>query len=165
MKSVAIQDNIEQHQRRRHSELDNLFQVMSWMDHMSSITKGRLDPNKALDVCKFATILGTPTQPLKCDKWLTALLKGKPPTFENKLNAVTTSGVTQKYLQDNKATIAHPEMNHYKKLAARVRAVRGFSEWLAIHERIAEEAPCSCLQAGQPPSLPQQIMHHQSGRV
>ena len=107
MKSIAIQDNIEQHQRRRHSELDNLFQGRSWMEHMSSITKGRLDPNKALDVCKFATILGTPTQPLKCDKWLTAFLKGKPPTFDNKLNAVTTSGVTQKYLQDNEATIAH----------------------------------------------------------
>ena len=107
---------------------------------MATFTKGRLDPNKVLDVCKFAAILGRPTQPLKCDKWLSALLKGKPPTFENKLEAVTTSGVTQKYLNDNKATIAHPEVNYYKKLAARVRAVRGFSERLAIHERIAEEA-------------------------
>ena len=131
---------------------------------MGSITNGRLDPNKALDVCKFATILGTPTQPLKCDKWLTARLKGKPPTFEHKLEAITTPGVTHKYLNDNKATIAHPEMNQYKKLAARVRAVRGFSEWLAIHERVTEEAPLSCLQ-GSPPSLPHQIMHHHPGRV
>ena len=120
---------------------------------MGSITNGRLDPNKALDVCKFATILGTPTQPMKCDKFLTLLLQGKPPTFEHKLDAITTSGVTHKYLNDNKATIAHPEMNGYKKLAARVRAVKGFSEWLAIHERIAEEAPLSCLQ-GSPPRCP-----------
>ena len=90
---------------------------------MAIITKGRLDPNKALDVCKFATILGTPTQPLKCDTWLACLLKGKPPIFENKLDAITTNGVTTKYLQDNKATIAHPEMKDYKKVAARVRAV------------------------------------------
>ena len=59
---------------------------------MAAIAKGRLDPNKALDVCKFAAILGTPTQPLKCDKWLSALLKWKPPTFENKLEAVCGPG-------------------------------------------------------------------------
>ena len=117
------------------------------MDSTSAITKGRLDPNEALDVAKFAAILGTPTQPLKCDKWLASLLKGKPPTFENKLDEVCTSGVTQKLLNDSKATIAHPEMNHYKMLAARVRAVRGFSEWLAIHERIAEEVPLLAPQA------------------
>ena len=144
---------MEQHQRRRHSEMDNIFQVKSWMEQMMAITKNRLDPNKALDVCKFACIFGTPTQPLKCDPWMTALLKGKPPTFENKLDAVLTSGVTQKYLQDNKATIAHKDMNHYKKVASRVRAVRGFSEWTSIHERISEEAPFSCLQ-GSPPRCP-----------
>ena len=123
------------------------------MENMSLITKGRLDPNKALDVCKFATILGTPTQPLKCDAWLGSLLKGKPPTFENKLDAITTNGVTTKYLQDNKATIAHPEMRDYKKIAARVRAVKGFGEFMMIHEKISEEAPFSCLQ-GSPPRCP-----------
>ena len=75
--------------------MDNIFQVKSWMDNMAIITKGRLDPNKALDVCKFATILGTPTQPLKCDPWMGSLLKGKPPTFDNKLDAITTSGVAR----------------------------------------------------------------------
>ena len=114
------------------------------MDSTSAIAKRRLDPNKALDVAEVAAILGTTTQPLECDKWLASLLKGKPPTFENKLDAVCTSGVTHKFLNDDKATIAHPEINHYKKLAARVRAVRGFSEWLSIHESIAEEAPRSC---------------------
>ena len=123
------------------------------MENMSSITKGRLDPNKALDVCKFATILGFPTQPLRCDEWLKNMLKGKPPTFDNKLDAILTAGVTQKFLQDHKATIAHPEMNHYKKIVARVRAVKGFGEWLAVHERISEEAPFSCLQ-GSPPRCP-----------
>ena len=81
------------------------------------------------------------------------MLKGKPPTFNNKLDAITTAGVTQKFLQDHKATIAHPEMNHYKKIVARVRAVRGLGEWLAVHERISEEAPFSCLQ-GSPPRCP-----------
>ena len=133
---------------------------------MSAITKGRLDPNKALDVAKFAVILGTPTQPLKCDKWLASLLKGKPPTFENKLDAVCTSGVTQKFLNDNKATIAHPEMNHCKKLAARVRAARGFSEWLAIHARIVEKVPRSYPTAGttQPMDPPHTPIDHDARR-
>ena len=127
IKNIAIQDNIDQHLRRRHTEMDNIFQVKSWMDIMPTITKGRLDPTKALDVCKFATILGTPTQPLKVDPWLKGLLRDKPPTFENKLDAITTSGVTTKFLLDNKATIAHPEMKDYKKIAARVRAVKGLA--------------------------------------
>ena len=117
---------------------------------MSAITKGRLDPTKALDVCKFATILGTPTQPLKVDPWLRGLLRDKPPTFENKLDAITTPGVTVKFLLDAKATIAHTEMNDYKKVASRVRAVKGFGEFMMIHEKISEEAPFSCLQGSTP---------------
>ena len=150
IKNIAIQDNIDQHLRRRHTEMDNIFQVKSWMDIMPAITKNRLDPNKALDVCKFATIFGTPTQPLKCDPWLKALLREKPPTFENKLDAITTPGVTVKFLLDAKATIAHPEMKDYKKVASRVRAVKGFGEFMRIHEKICEEAPFSCLQGSTP---------------
>ena len=38
------------------------------------------------------------------------------------------------------ASINHPEMKDYKKVQARVRAVRGFHEWDGIHERIVQEA-------------------------
>ena len=120
------------------------------MDIMPAITMNRLDPNKALDVCKFATIFGTPTQPLKCDPWLRGLLRDKPLAFENKLDAITTPGVTTKFLLDTKATIAHPEMKDYKQIASRVRAVNGFGEFMMIHEKISEEAPFSCLQGSTP---------------
>ena len=162
IKNIAIQDNIDQHLRRRHTEMDNIFQVKSWMDIMPTITKGRLDPTKALDVCKFATILGTPTQPLKVDPWLRGLLRDKPPTFENKLDAITTPGVTTNFLLDAKATIAHPEMKDYKKVASRVRAVKGFGEFMMIHEKsarrprshVSRAAPLVAPANHAPPSRP-----------
>ena len=106
---------------------------------MQSHTKGKLDPSKTIDVVKYATILGNPLQPLFVERWMEALLAGKAPTFENKLEAMCTQGVTLKFLTDKKATVCHPEMKEYKKVLLRVRAVRGFFEWDAVHQRIVEE--------------------------
>jgi hypothetical protein len=102
-------------------------------------SQGKLDPSKVIDVTKFAVIMGSPARPMTVDPWLKACLKGLSPTFENKLAAVCTQGVTLQYLQNNKASIAHPEMNTYKKLLPRVKAVRGFHEWDALHELIINE--------------------------
>ena len=91
--TAGVADNIEQHQRRKHSELDNILQIKSWIDGMSIQTKGKLDPSKTVDVLKYALILGNPLNPAFVEPWLLPLLKGAPPTFENKLKAVTdTSG-------------------------------------------------------------------------
>ncbi len=103
IKTLGIADNIDQHMRRRHCELDNIFQVKTWMDSMSSVSKGKLDPAKVVDVVKYATILGTPLQPTKVEPWLRALLDSRSPTFQNKLEAVCTQGVTYKFMTDHKA--------------------------------------------------------------
>ena len=50
--NLSIHENISQHQRRRHTESDNLFQVKMWMDSMPAIPGKLLDPKKALDVVK-----------------------------------------------------------------------------------------------------------------
>lgn len=65
IKNLSVSENIEQHARRRHIELDNLFQVRSWMCHMGPVTKNKLDPNKLLDIVKYATIMGDPQRPMK----------------------------------------------------------------------------------------------------
>lgn len=106
---------------------------------VSTLFHGKLDLTVHLNVMKYATILGTPAKPLKVDKWMTNLLQDKPPTFENKLDAVKMDGVTKKFLMDHKATINHPEMNTYKKLSLRSRAVNGFFEFDALHERVINE--------------------------
>jgi hypothetical protein len=136
---MGMEENIEQHKRRRHTELDNIFQVRSWMESMSRLTKSKLDSNKCIDIVKYATILGSPTCFNRVEPWMRKLLDGKPPTFENKLEAISTAGITHKFLTDMKATIQHPEMNNYKKLLPRVRIVRGFAELDALQSQIQDE--------------------------
>ena len=99
---MAIAENISQHLRRRHSELDNIFQVRSWMQAMQSLTKGKLDPTRGIDIVKYATILGNPMQPLYVEPWLRRLLDKRPPTFQNKLDAICTAGVNLKFFTDQK---------------------------------------------------------------
>ena len=163
IKNIAIQDNIDQHLRRRHSEIDNIFQVKSWTDNMPTITKNRLDPNKALDVCKFATIFGTPTQPLKCDPWLKALLREKLPTFENKLDAITTRCDRQVFAG---------RQSHYRTPGDERLQKNCLSSPCCQRVRRVHDDPRKNLRGGpvlmspgQHPSLPQQITHHHPGRV
>jgi hypothetical protein len=49
-------ENIEQHERKRHGELDNIAAVQEWMSSMRS-QHCSLDPSKAVDVFKFACTL------------------------------------------------------------------------------------------------------------
>jgi hypothetical protein len=152
--TVGIKENIEQHQRRKHMELDNIYQVRCWMQSMTVNTAGKLDPKKALDVVKYAVVLGDPLQPNYVESWMRNLLKGAAPTFENKVAAVSTSGVTRKFLEEHKAQIVHPEMNSYKKVLSRVRAVAGFHEWDLVHKMIVEEVHRrTCAHAEHPTSF------------
>jgi hypothetical protein len=48
-------ENVEQHERKRHSEVDNIMQVKSWMGAMERL--GVLSNAKAVDVFKFALTL------------------------------------------------------------------------------------------------------------
>ena len=42
--TLSVNDNIDQHNRRRHTELDNIFQVMSWMEGMKLIKNPPIRP-------------------------------------------------------------------------------------------------------------------------
>ena len=137
--TVGITENMEQHNRRRHTEMDNLFQVESWMGAMDSASPKRLDSKSRLDVVKFAMCLSDPLKPDIVPQWMNALLKGKPNTQSNRIEAMTTQGVTKKYLDKEKAVIHHPEMNTYNKIQMRVRAVLGFHEFRDLHKQISEE--------------------------
>ena len=98
-----------------------------WMDSTLAIPGKLLDPKKALDVVKYALVMGNPLKPSDTPEWLTNLLRGKEPTLAKKLvaNAATT-GFTKKFIDDNKIVIDHPEMKTYQRVIQRVRAVIGF---------------------------------------
>ena len=137
--NMSILDNIEQHKRKRHTEFDNIFQVRQWMDTMAIASGGKLDPKKAIDVVKYALIMGNPLAPADIPPWLNALLKEKPPTFVNKVAAVTQQGVTKNFINDNKITILHPEMKRYPQIMQRARAVAGFGFWDSLHKQVWQE--------------------------
>ena len=137
--TMSVNDNIDQHNRRKHTELDNIFQVKAWMEAMTKLPRKPLDNTKAVDIVKFALAQGNPLKPDEVPEWLQALLNNKPPTFHNKIEAMCTRGVTKRFLEDKKAKIMHPEMFNYLKVVMRVRAVNGFHEFELIHQEITEE--------------------------
>ena len=106
---------------------------------MDTASPKRLDSKSRLDVVKFAMALSDPLKPNEVPQWMQALLKGKPNTQSNRIDAMTTQGVTKKFLDKNKADIRHPEMNNYNKIQLRVRAVLGFHEFEDLHKQISEE--------------------------
>ncbi|CAK0839488.1 unnamed protein product, partial [Prorocentrum cordatum] len=59
IRNMSMSDNIQQHTRRRHSEIENIFQVANWMRSMPACAP-QLDANKAIDVVKFALTMGDP---------------------------------------------------------------------------------------------------------
>ena len=109
------------------------------MTAMPAVTSGRLDNKKAIDVVKYAMIMGDPLNPGKTPPWLSGLLAGKPPTMRNKLSAVTANGVTKKWIDDNKVQVDHPELKTYQRIVQRVRACVGFSAWDELHKKIWQE--------------------------
>ena len=106
---------------------------------MKRTTNPLLDPTKAIDIVKYALAIGDPLQPAVVPDLLRALLKGKAATYGNKIEALCTKGVTQRFLDDKWAKVMHPEMSNYTKIVLRVRAVNGFHEFLSLHHDINEE--------------------------
>ena len=139
--NLSMKENMDQHLRKRHTEFDNLFQVKQWMDTMPRVAAaaGKLDPKKAIDVVKYALVMGDPLRPGEVPVWLKPLLKGGPPTIDVKIRAVCGTGVTKQWLTDNKVLIDHPEMKNYARVVARVRAVVGFTQWEELHKQVVQE--------------------------
>jgi hypothetical protein len=82
--TLGMRGNLEQHARRKHNEIDNILQVSAWMQAMPLLTGGKLNPEKAIDVMKYATTLGDPLNPgvvepwtIRCNDWLWSQLSGR----------------------------------------------------------------------------------------
>ena len=70
---LNARENIEQEERKRHTELDNIMSIQQWMKTIDAANI--LDPNVALDVFKFGSVLGDPRKPVQ--PWLAKLLDKK----------------------------------------------------------------------------------------
>ena len=136
---MGVAENIEQFERKRHTEMDNMFQVRGWMESMPGRTSGKLDNKKAIDVVKYALALGNPVAPHITANWLRSLLQDRPPTFLNKIDALCVKGVNKKFFDMQKVKIQHPEMNSYQRVVTRVRALIGFTAWDELHTQLVEE--------------------------
>ena len=119
-------DNIEQHERKRHTEIDNILAVSGWMQSMR-VWGSLLNPKNALDVVRYAVCLADPRRPSEIPSWMTTELAGKIPSMANRIAAVTGKGVTKRWLSEQNANPCHPQMNSYVAVAARHRFLRGFS--------------------------------------
>ena len=124
--TISIADNIEQHNRRRRSELDNLFQVKQWMDTMQRATPKLLDEKNRLDVVKYALTLSDPLNPQKVPSWLQGLLAGQPNTQANRIQAIKTPGVTKKWLDQQKVQINHPRDEYVQQYPFSCPSCPGF---------------------------------------
>jgi hypothetical protein len=134
-------ENIEQGDRKRHSELDNLLAVQSWVEAAHRVSATGLG-NNALDVFKFAVILGDPRRPADTPAWLSKELKnlGKAASLANKLAVVCMKHVNKKYLAEHKANPIHPQMNSFAAFFLRYRTVRGFHALEELHRELYSRA-------------------------
>lgn len=129
-------DNIEQGKRKKHTELDNILVVESWVSAMPRWSRD-LKTASTLDLCKFAMIIGNPRE-LDVPSYLKELLRGKPPTMANKVAAVTAgpTNITRKWLSENCVKLPHPQMHNYDALYMRHRFVQGFRPIQELHKMV-----------------------------
>ena len=86
LRALNYAENIDQHKRKQHTELDNIWAVREWMASMVAFPE--LDATKALDVVKYAYAL-TDLRNREIPKWLRGLLKkGDPAGAHQSLGAL-----------------------------------------------------------------------------
>ena len=81
----------------------------------------------------------TPRKPFSTPKWLRRLLQGKAPSLKDKLAAIGGTGVTKRFIDDNKIKVEHPEMSSYQRIVQRVRALNGSKQWPLLHKLVIDE--------------------------
>lgn len=123
LRALNYAENIEQHKRKQHTELDNIWAVREWMASMAGFPE--LDAQKALDVVKYAYAL-TDLRNREVPKWLRGLLKkgGLPNTLQGRIRALAP--LSHNVLQAFGALSVHPQMSRYQDVALRVRLLKGF---------------------------------------
>lgn len=123
LRALNYAENIDQHKRKQHTELDNIWAVREWMASMVAFPE--LDATKALDVVKYAYAL-TDLRNREIPKWLRSLLKkgGHANTLQGRIRALAPLNHT--VLQGSGALCVHPRMPRYQDVALRVRLLKGF---------------------------------------
>ena len=122
-------ENIEQHDRKRHIELDNISAVESWMESLQkSSAEHQLSTQNALDIWKYACALEDPRSP-KCPQFMKRLLKDlkKSDSRANRLAALSDKKAKRELLEKEKAATPHPQMRTYQDIQARHRFLKGFN--------------------------------------
>ena len=98
-------ENVAQFERKRHTELDNIEAVAQFMATMRALPDHVLDPERPLDVMKYACALGDPRTPGNMPSWMRELLAqaGRTaPTMANKILAVAQRTVSKQWLMTQK---------------------------------------------------------------
>ena len=123
LRALNYAENIDQHKRKQHTELDNIWAVREWMVSMGSFPD--LDATKALDVVKYAYAL-MDLRSRQLPKWLLVLLKkhGQANTLSGRVKALAP--LSHSVLQASGALSVHPQMSRYQDVAMRVRLLKGF---------------------------------------
>lgn len=114
-------ENLEQAERKRHGELDNILTVASWRKSAFAHT---LNGDSCLDVFKYAAALSDAKS--SPPPWVLDVLGGKPDTFENRLAGLKSKN--KAWLTSNKVAPLHVQMNSYANMSLRHRFLRGFSD-------------------------------------
>lgn len=125
--------NMDQHEHRRHSEIDNILAVDAWMQSMKE-TAIALNPLNMFDVFRFAVCLVDPRRPSDMPAWMAKELACNLPTIANRIATVMAKHVTKRWLMDNKAAPVHPQLNSYVAVARRHRFLRGFCALRELHQ-------------------------------
>jgi hypothetical protein len=137
-------ENVEQFERKRHTEMDNIAVVAVWTESVRNLPGKVLDCEKPLDVLKYVTLMGDPRKPREVPLWMEELFNklksgsAASAGFDAKLAVITNKLVTKQWLNSKKVTLLHPQIKSYADLALRHRFLRGFSQEARqrLHEKI-----------------------------
>jgi hypothetical protein len=109
------QENSEQHERKRHTELDNIDAVSVWRQQLVQLPESGLKADSVLDVFKYAASLGDRNGK---PAWLLSDLAkvGKSTNSKDILAILTDKDFTRKVMDSRKIVTTHPQIKNYSDL-------------------------------------------------
>lgn len=144
-------ENVEQQERKRHTELDNIDIVSSWRTQLASDSTYNMKPDAALDVFKYASALGGRNGK---PQWLLDDLAalGKPAIKANIVAILTKKEFNKRMMDQRKIVTAHPQVKTYNDLQQRHRFLRAFNPAaLDVLYRIADRMGAEGIASGHFP--------------
>lgn len=129
--SLNDAENIDQHERKRYTELDSVDTVALWM---RSVKKYEMSESNSLDVVKYGLALGDPRKPGQFPQWMLKGIAGRPNNIESRLLFLKTTQVTKRFLTDQKMVVPHPVLSTYAGVQSRHRFLKGFFAVQELHD-------------------------------